>query len=110
MGLFPAKYDGTCEKCKAVIKQGEKMSLDDKKRPICAKCAPDKRDAKGSRPFAPSEPAFRAYAKAILEGLIPEYAKCRDGESEPLMVRNIAKKVSVLADMMVAEEAKRGIK
>jgi hypothetical protein len=103
MGIVISKYKGDCSKCKSQIVEGEKCFVEKGvKGRLCVKCAPP--GAKETKPFVPKpvEPVFRVYAQVVLQALI---------ERRPnLLVPEVLKITTLIADGMVAEELKRGIK
>lgn len=100
MGIITAKYDGTCDKCKGFIKKGEKVCVEKGKKPLCAKCAPpDAKEFKGgfSKPVnAWDQFALKAMPLCFVAG--------------GTTIKAAAEKAAVVADAMMAERAKRGIK
>jgi hypothetical protein len=109
MVMINAKYDGTCAQCKQLIKKGEKCAVEKGKQPLCAKCAPPDTKKPSGFPPRPALTPWDEYAKEIVGQLVGELQKEHD-QSTVVTCKSIAARAANLADAMMAERAKRGMK
>lgn len=100
MGIITAQYDGPCDKCKTNFKKGDKICVEKGKKPLCAKCAPpNTKEFKGGY----QKSALTTWDHFVIAAVGPAAAGAHT-------VGDVAKRACQVADALMAERIKRGIK
>lgn len=128
MGRVKAKQAGKCGKCRGSFKEGEEIGVEKGKPPLCAKCAPpapEKKNWPGKVFGGPAVPInvvnltpwdlFAAAAFSFLEqDSTIVYPVVNEGisidEGTVLIISKASEIAGKIADAMMAERIKRGIK